>query len=80
VRPDLGIFRHRRVDGDITLRLDRATAEDLYATLYEVGEHVAAGAPIIPSTRQKVERLGRLLVDLGHSLGRKCSPYCEHFG
>jgi hypothetical protein len=51
------------VDGDITLRLDRATAEDLYATLYEVGEHAAAGGAITPPTRQEVERLGRLLVN-----------------
>ncbi|MDG4780725.1 hypothetical protein O7614_13850 [Micromonospora sp. WMMD961] len=29
---------------DIVLRLDRATAEDLYVALYEVGEHIAAGA------------------------------------
>ncbi|WP_034218138.1 hypothetical protein [Actinoplanes subtropicus] len=66
------------MDGDITLRLNRATAEDLYATLYEVGEHIAAGAPISSPTRQESERLGRLLADLGHSLGRKCTPYCEH--
>jgi hypothetical protein len=66
------------VDDDITLRLDRATAEDLYATLYEVGEHIAGGAPITAPTRPEVERLGRLVVDLGHSLGRRCSPYCEH--
>jgi hypothetical protein len=66
------------VERDITLRLDRATAEDLYATLYEVGEHIAAGAPITPPTAEEVERLGRLLSDLGHSLGRKCNPYCGH--
>lgn len=30
------------MDGDITLRLNRATAEDLYATLYEVGEHIVS--------------------------------------
>jgi hypothetical protein len=58
------------VERDITLRLDRATAEDLYATLYEVGEHIAAGAPITPPTAEEVERLGRLLRDLGHSLDR----------
>ncbi|MBO3741835.1 hypothetical protein [Actinoplanes flavus] len=63
---------------DITLELDRATAEDLYATLYEVGEHIAAGAPITPPTADKVERLGSLLRDLGHRLGRRCSPYCDH--
>jgi hypothetical protein len=66
------------VESDITMRLNRETAEDLYATLYAVGEHIAAGAPITPPTAQEVERLGRLLRDLGHSLGRKCNPYCDH--
>jgi hypothetical protein len=63
---------------DIELRLDRVTAEDLYAALYELGEHIAAGAPITPSTTEESVRLGRLLQDLGHLLGRKCSPYCDH--
>lgn len=65
------------MDG-ITLRLDRATAEDLYVTLYEVGEHIAAGAPITPPTADEVERVGSLLRDLGHRLGRACSPHCDH--
>ncbi|GLY22088.1 hypothetical protein [Micromonospora sp. NBRC 101691] len=63
---------------DIVLRLDRATAEDLYATLYEAGEHIAAGAAITPPTAEEAERLGILLRDLGHALGRRCSPYCDH--
>ncbi|MBB4752235.1 hypothetical protein [Actinoplanes lobatus] len=63
---------------DITLQLDRATAEDLYATLYEVGEHIAAGATISPPRVEEAERLGNLLRDLGHGLGRTCSPYCDH--
>jgi hypothetical protein len=62
----------------IPLRLDRATAEDLYATLYEVGEHIAAGAPITAPTTEEAERLGSLLQHLGHRLGRPCSPYCDH--
>ena len=63
---------------EITLRLDRATAEDLYVTLYELGEHIAAGAPIHSPTAGEVERIGGLLRDLGHRLGRRCSPYCDH--
>jgi hypothetical protein len=53
-------------------------AEDLYAALSETGEHAAAGASITPPTVEEAERLGRLLQDLGHALGRRCSPYCEH--
>ncbi|MET8088516.1 hypothetical protein [Micromonospora sp. NPDC005237] len=63
---------------DIVLRLDRATAEGLYVTLYEAGEHIAAGAAITPPTAEEVKRLGTLLRDLGHALGRRCSPYCDH--
>ena len=63
---------------DIVLRLDRATAEDLYVALYEAGEHIAAGAAITPPTAGEVERLGSLLRNLGHTLGRRCSPYCNH--
>ncbi len=63
---------------DFAFQLDRATAEDLYVTLYEFGEHVAAGAPITAQTAEQSERLGRFLRDLGHRLGRTCSPYCDH--
>jgi hypothetical protein len=66
------------MEDDIVLRLDRATAEDLYVTLYETGEHIAAGAAITPPTAEEVERLGTFLRDLGHVLGRRCSPYCDH--
>jgi hypothetical protein len=68
----------RRMPDDIVLRLDRATAEDLYAALYEAGEHIAAGAPIIAPSAEEIERLGRFLQDLGHALGRRCSPDCDH--
>ncbi|TYB90920.1 hypothetical protein FXF53_30710, partial [Micromonospora sp. WP24] len=63
---------------DIVLRLDRATAEDLYVALHQTGEHVAAGAAIAPPTAAEAERLGTLLRDLGHALGRHCSPRCDH--
>ena len=63
---------------DILLRLDRATGEDLYVALYEAGEHIAAGAAITPPTAEEAERLGTLLRDLGHALGRRCSQCCDH--
>ena len=63
---------------DIVLRLDRATAEDLYGALYQAGEHIAAGAAIIAPTAEEVERLGTLMRNLGHALRRRCSPYCDH--
>jgi hypothetical protein len=63
---------------EIVLKLDRATAEDLYATLYEVGEHIAAGAPISEPSSAEVERLGRLLREIAHALGRRCTPHCDH--
>ena len=66
------------MEHDVVLRLDQATAEDLYVALYELGENIAAGAPITPPTAEEVERLGRLLRDLAHSIGRKCNPYCDH--
>ena len=66
------------MERDIVLRLDRATAEDLYAAMYELGEHIGAGAPTTPPTAEEVERLGRFLPDLSHSLNRTCNPYCDH--
>ena len=63
---------------NIVLRLDAQTAEDLYVALYEAGEYIAAGAGVTPPTAEEAERLGTLLRDLGHALGRRCSPYCDH--
>ncbi|MEV6844688.1 hypothetical protein [Actinoplanes sp. NPDC051411] len=63
---------------DLVLRLDRPTAENLYVVLYEHGEHLAAGAPITPLGPSESARLGRLIADLGHALGRRCSPSCDH--
>jgi hypothetical protein len=65
---------------DIVLKLDRTTAEELYVTLYEVGEHIAAGGTIHSPTAGESERIGGLIRDLGHRLGRRCSPYCDHLG
>lgn len=58
--------------------MDRATAEDLYFRLYEVGEHIAAGAPISAPSAKEVERLAGVLRELAHALGRKCNAYCDH--
>lgn len=74
----MGQLYVRRMDGDIILRLDRKTAEDLYATLYEVGEHIAAGAPITPPSADEANRLGEVIKELAHALGRRCGPYCDH--
>lgn len=63
---------------DIVLRLDRATAEDPYAAFHEAGVHTAAGAAITPPTVEEPARLGTPLRDLGHALGRRCSPYGDH--
>ncbi|MFF4835668.1 hypothetical protein [Streptomyces sp. NPDC001315] len=54
---------------DVVLRLDRASAEDLYEVLWLVGEHHAAGAPIPPMPWEANERLGRVISTLGDFLG-----------
>ncbi|MFB7329748.1 hypothetical protein [Streptomyces sp. NPDC056190] len=43
---------------DIVLRLDRASAEDLYEVLWPLGEHIAAGAPIPEPPAEAEERAG----------------------
>ncbi|MER6060627.1 hypothetical protein ABT167_05345 [Streptomyces sp. NPDC001792] len=56
---------------DIVLRLDRASAEDLYEVLWLFGEHIAAGAPIPEPPAVVNERLGRVFRFLSDSLGRR---------
>jgi hypothetical protein len=68
------------MEDEITLHLDRTTAGALYGTLYEVGEHIAAGAPITPPTAEDVEQLGAVLRELAHAIGRRCNMYCDHLG
>lgn len=65
---------------EITLRMDRASAQDLVGVLYELGEHIAAGAPIAPLSTKENERLAAVMRDLNHALGRRCSPSCDHLG
>ncbi|MFI1393325.1 hypothetical protein [Streptomyces griseoaurantiacus] len=55
---------------DVVLRLDRATAEDLYEVLWLLGEHTAAGAPIPEPPAEAEERLSRVFEFLGDSLGK----------
>ncbi|MEV6055327.1 hypothetical protein [Streptomyces sp. NPDC052107] len=55
---------------DVVLRLDRASAEDLYEVLWLVGEHLAAGAPLPALPAEANARLGRVISTLGHSLGK----------
>ena len=45
-------------DEEIVLRLDRTTAKYLLGALYGLGEHLAAGVPIAPTTPDENERLG----------------------
>ncbi|MFD5582767.1 hypothetical protein ACFWII_03030 [Streptomyces sp. NPDC127063] len=54
---------------DVVLRLDRASAEELYEVLWLVAEHLAAGAPIPALPDEANERLGRVIRTLGRSLG-----------
>ncbi|MGW5466008.1 hypothetical protein [Streptomyces sp. NPDC003996] len=42
---------------DIVLRLNRASAEDLYEVLWLFGEHIAAGASIPEPPAEANERL-----------------------
>ncbi|MFE7893859.1 hypothetical protein [Streptomyces sp. NPDC057412] len=55
---------------DVVLRLDCASAEDLYEVLWLLGEHIAAGAPIPEPPAEADERLGRVFRSLGDSLGK----------
>jgi hypothetical protein len=63
---------------EIVLRMDRATTEDLADLIHDVGEHLAAGIPLMPLEHEANERLGRLLKELRHALGKRCDPWCTH--
>ena len=52
--------------------------QDLVGVLHDLGEHIAAGAPIAPLSTEENERLAAIMRDLNHALGRRCSPYCDH--
>jgi len=66
------------VGQEIVLRLDRATAEDLAATLHHTGRHVATGEPAATVSAVEAEGLDTLLHELNHALGRPCVSGCDH--
>jgi len=66
------------VGQEIVLRLDRATAEGLAATLHDTGRHVATGEPAATVSAVEAEGLDTLLHELNHALGRPCVSGCEH--
>ncbi|MEV4489624.1 hypothetical protein AB0K04_05840 [Micromonospora coxensis] len=54
---------------EIVVRLDRTTAKYVANMLYDVGEHLAAGAPIAPTSTDEARRLGEVLQMLWRELG-----------
>lgn len=54
---------------EVVLRLDRTSAKYLAGMLYDVGEHLAAGAPIAPMSTDESERLAAVLHELWRALG-----------
>jgi hypothetical protein len=55
---------------EIMLRLDEATANDLWNALYAIGEHIAAGAPIHQLPSETNDRLAAVMAEIDHQLGR----------
>lgn len=58
-------------DDGIVLRLDRTTAGYLLGALHDLGEQLAAGVPIGPTTAEENDRLGTLIRELRRTLGRE---------
>jgi hypothetical protein len=54
---------------EVVLRLDEASARDLLDTIYAVGEHVAAGAPIQQDPPDVVRRMAAVQRELEGQLG-----------
>jgi hypothetical protein len=61
----------RREDGAIVLHLSRESAMTLWEELHMIGEHWAAGAPIVRGSAEDEERLGRILGKLATALDIK---------
>ncbi len=54
---------------DVMLQLDRVSAEYLAAMIYNVGEHIAAGAPIPQMSDDECTKLAGVLDQLHRLLG-----------
>ena len=63
---------------EIVLRLDEATARDLYEELCSVGQHIAAGAQIPQPSAQTSVRLARVMDELAGQLGIKTITQAMH--
>ena len=67
--------------GEVVLRLHPAVARALHDTLYDVGEHFAAGAELRPGPRELEQELAVVMWDLREALGMEhpttCSPRLE---
>jgi hypothetical protein len=55
---------------EVVLHLSKQTAQDLYDALYMLGEHIAAGAPIVSMGHAADERLARVMWSITAQLGR----------
>ena len=55
---------------EIVLRLDEATANDLYWILHSVGAYIAAGAPIPERSTESYKRIAAVMAELHHQFGR----------
>ena len=59
----------RRPDGTVVMYLSRESAMALWNELYMIGEHWAAGAPIVRGGAEEEERLSRVFGRLATALG-----------
>jgi hypothetical protein len=62
----------------ILLELDEATAKDLYAALFQLGEHIAAGAPLPAPSTAASRHLESILERIAAELGWKTPSTAMH--
>ncbi|GII04226.1 hypothetical protein [Planobispora takensis] len=65
---------------EIMLRLNREAATVLRDHLYMVGEHFAAGTPVVQFPREDEERLAKVMCDLDKALGGRGCIACAMGG